>query len=283
MKIGIYANLFKDAGGAFTLRLYDEFKKTGVEVLLSDELRSLNLEGEYLSRMSLASEADVVVVLGGDGTVLRIAKECARQDAKLFSVNLGHRGFLSETGRNDYFSDSINSILAGEYIIDTRTFLEAKAKGNKFYALNEVVVARGTRTRVVKSEIRVDGALLDTYLSDGIIIGTPTGSTAYNLSAGGPIIAPDVEALVITPICAHSLRSRPVVVNNKSEIWMEILNAEPHAHLNIDGEDILNLADGDSVTVTRSDLKIGFIRLKGYNYYERLLEKMKYWSAIENE
>ena len=224
-----------------------------------------------------------MVVLGGDGTVLRIAKECARQDAKLFSVNLGHRGFLSEAGKKDFFTESLKKILAGEYIIDTRTFLEARAKGNKFYALNEVVVARGTRTRVVKSEIRVDGALLDRYISDGIIVGTPTGSTAYNLSAGGPIIAPDVEALVITPISAHSLHSRPIVVNDKSEVWLEILNAEPHAHLNIDGEDVLNLADGDSVSVTRSDLKIGFIRLKGYNYYERLLEKMRYWSAIENE
>lgn len=283
MKIGIYANLFKDFGGKVTRALYDEFTGTGVEVLLSDELRSLNLGGTYLSRMALASESDVVVVLGGDGTVLRIAKECARQDAKLFSVNLGHRGFLSEAGKKDFFTESLKKILAGEYIIDTRTFLEARAKGNKFYALNEVVVARGTRTRVVKSEIRVDGALLDRYISDGIIVGTPTGSTAYNLSAGGPIIAPDVEALVITPISAHSLHSRPIVVNDKSEVWLEILNAEPHAHLNIDGEDVLNLADGDSVSVTRSDLKIGFIRLKGYNYYERLLEKMRYWSAIENE
>lgn len=281
MKIGIYANLYRDAGGKVTRGLYDELKNAGVEVLLSDELRSLGLDGEYFSRMALAGESDVVVVLGGDGTILRIAKECARQGAKLFSVNLGHRGFLAEAEKPGFVSDIIGSVIRGEYILDTRSFLEAKSKGNKFYALNEVVVARGTRTRVVKSEVRVDGALVDKYISDGIIVSTPTGSTAYNLSAGGPIIAPDVEAFVITPISPHSLHSRPIVVNNGSEIWLEVLNAEPHAHLNIDGEDVLNLADGDSVSVTRSDLKIGFVRLKDYNYYERLLEKMRYWNEID--
>lgn len=284
MKIGIYANLFRDIGGKITRGLYEELKKEeGIDILLSDELRSLELPGKYLSRMALAGEADIVVVLGGDGTILRIAKECARQDAKLFSVNLGHRGFLAETEKPGFVRGMIKEVLRGEYIVDSRSFLEARAKGNKFYALNEVVVARGSRTRVVKCEVHVDGGLMDKYISDGVIVATPTGSTAYNLSAGGPIVSPDVEALVVTPISAHSMHSRPIVVNNKSQIWLEVQHAEPHAHLNIDGEDVLNLADGDSVTVTHSDLKIGFVRLKGYNYYERLLDKMRYWSAFDND
>ncbi len=282
MKIGIYANLFRDLNGNATKALFSVLGKKGVEVLLSDELRCLGLDARYYSRIALARESDVVVVFGGDGTILRIARECARYDAMIFAVNLGHRGFLAESDAAN-MAVNIEELLHGNYVADTRTFLEVRAKCSKFYALNEVVLARGTRTKVMKSEVRLNGALVDRYTSDGIIISTPTGSTAYNLSAGGPIIAPDVDALVITPISAHSLHSRPIVVNNKNEIWVEVQHAEPHAHLNIDGEDVLNLADGDTITVTKSDLSVRFMRLTTFNYYEKLLEKMRYWSSFDNE
>ena len=247
MIIGIYTNLSKDIGGKVTTSIFNLLSQnSSVTINLSDELRVLNLKGEYFSRNSLAQNSDLVIVLGGDGTILRIAKECALYNTMIYAINLGNRGFLTEEENFD-INSQITFLLKNEYAHDRRKLIKIKTKDNNFFALNEVVLARGSRTKTMKCEVLVNGTLFDYYTSDGIIVSSPTGSTAYNISAGGPIIAPDVEAFVITPICAHSLHSRPIVVNNLCSIWISLLHAEPYAHLNIDGEDILNLADGDSI------------------------------------
>lgn len=282
MKIGIYANLTRDVGGKISHTIYTLLKKRGVDVYLSDELSAYISDGEFLSREELAKNVDIVVVLGGDGTILRIAKECATYGARIFAINLGNKGFLTAT-ENVELNAKFDDILAGNYAIDERAFLDVSCKETRFCALNEVVLARGTRTKVMKAQVKVNGSLVDKYTADGVIIATPTGSTAYSLSAGGPIIAPDVEAFVITPISAHSLHSRPIVVSNAVSITCEVLHAEPNAHLNIDGEDVLNLFDNDVVMVKKSDLSLKFIRLAGYDYYEIQLEKMRYWSSFDKE
>ena len=282
MIIGIYTNLSKDIGGKVTTSIFDLLSQNNfVTINLSDELRILNLKGEYFSRNSLAQNSDLVIVLGGDGTILRIAKECALYDTKIYAINLGNRGFLTEEENFD-INSQINFLLKKEYAYDKRRLIRISAKNNIFLALNEVVLARGSRTKTMKCEVMINSALFDYYTSDGIIVSSPTGSTAYNISAGGPIIAPDVEAFVITPICAHSLHSRPIVINNQSSIWISLLHAEPYAHLNIDGEDIINLADGDSIEVSSSELVATFIRKPDYNYFSRLSKKMRRWSDIDS-
>ena len=282
MKIGIYANLTRDVGGKISHTIYALLKNKGVEVYLSDELSAYISDGKFLPREELAKNVDIVVALGGDGTILRIAKECAIYGARIFAINLGNKGFLTAT-ENVELNAKFDDILEGNYSIDERAFLDVSCKDARFCALNEVVLARGTRTKVMKTQVKVNGSLVDKYTADGVIIATPTGSTAYSLSAGGPIIAPDVEAFVITPISAHSLHSRPIVVSNAVSITCEVLHAEPNAHLNIDGEDVLNLFDNDVVTVQKSDLSLKFIRLAGYDYYKIQLEKMRYWSSFDKE
>lgn len=282
MKIGIYANLTRDKDGKIAYAIYELLKNKGVDVYLSDELRAYVSDGVFLSRNELAKNADIVVVLGGDGTILRIAKECAKNNALIFAINLGNKGFLTAT-ENVELNAKFDDILNGNYAVDARAFLAVSCKGKSFCALNEVVLARGTRTKVMKAQVKVNGSLVDKYTADGVIIATPTGSTAYSLSAGGPIIVPGVEAFVITPISAHSLHSRPIVVSNSVTITGEVLHAEPNAHLNIDGEDVLNLQENDVITVKKSDLCLKFIRLAGYDYYEIQLEKMRYWSSFDKE
>lgn len=284
MNIGIYANLSKDIGGRITSAILSILKPIkDLKINLSEELRVLSLDcDDYFSRNALAQNSEIIIVLGGDGTILRIAKECALYGTKIYAINLGNKGFLAEED-NYNLEAQIKSLFENNLIIDNRQLLEIVSKENKFYALNEVVLARGSRTKTMKCEVRVDGALVDRYTSDGVIISTPTGSTAYNISAGGPIVSPDVQALIITPICAHSLHSRPLVVKSNAKIWVSLIHAEPYAHLNIDGEDVINLADGDSIEVTKSEMYTSFIRKKDYNYFERLSLKMRKWSDLEIE
>lgn len=279
MKIGIFANLDKDLEGRATTALVEFLLPRNFEVYVSEQLECLQLPVRYCDNATLAA-CDIVVVFGGDGTILRIAKECARTNAKIFAVNLGHRGFLAAVEYVE-LSNIFNDIASGNYVLDTRNLINVTAGENIYLALNEAVIARGAQTKMLKTEVRVNGALADKYASDGVIVSTPTGSTAYSLSAGGPIIAPDVNAVLITPICAHSLHSRPMVINSDNTIWIKLLRAETYAYLNIDGDDVQKLQSGDIFLVTKSEYSVSFIRLKKYNYYEKLLQKMRYWSSFD--
>ena len=285
MRIGIYANLTRDIDGKVTIAVYNQLKEHGFEIYASNELTSIGLpvDCNFLTNKDLATISEIMVVLGGDGTILRIAKECAMANTPVFTVNIGNKGFLTELDR-DEVDQIITEILNGQYKLDKRQLLQVNVEDNPntFYALNEVVIARESCTKVVRTEISVNDARVDNYTSDGVIVATPTGSTAYSLSAGGPILSPDVEALIITPICAHSLHSRPLVVNNHNVVSVKINHAEPNAYLNVDGSLITSLKNQDRVKVTKSDLYLTFIRRDYYNFHMKLLAKMRYWSSFED-
>jgi NAD+ kinase len=280
MKIGIYTNLNRDPDGASTKNLFTLLqKRVDCEVFLSEELMQLNLNATYLSRESLAKLSDIVVVMGGDGTILRIARECALHNALIYAINLGSKGFLSES-ENNGLQSQVDFLLSKKYAIDERRLLEVKSRKETFFALNEVVLARGEKVKAIKCEIRQNDELMDRYVADGVIISTPTGTTAYNLSAGGPIVAPDVRALIVTPISAHSLHSKPVVVSDKNIINISLLTVDTCAHLSIDGEDVMHLVEGDSFCVKTSNLVARFIRQSNYSFFERLLYKFRKWSEF---
>ncbi len=285
MKIGLYSNLTRDPGALYTKDLFRLLTERGVEVLLSDDLRDVEFSvatKTTYSNAELARNSELIIVLGGDGTILRIAKECATFKTPVFCINLGHKGFLSEVNKEDFDND-FNDLLNDNYIVDKRKFLKVKISNSdeEYYALNEVVVAQELCSRVLKAEISVNGTMVDRYTSDGIIVSTPTGSTAYSLSAGGPIVAPDVDAFVIAPICAHSLHSRPMIVSNKSTVQVKILDAIPGANVNIDGQNINRVEKGTFIEVSDSDLYVSFLRNDDYNFYNKLLGKMRRWSSIE--
>lgn len=284
MKIGLYSNLTRDNGAVITHAVYKLLTENGFEVFLSSDLLGVDFPKTaiFYDNDKLAKLSDFIVVLGGDGTILRIAKECARFDTPIYAVNIGHKGFLSEINK-DELDKIVSDVQAGNYVLDKRKFLKVKisTEDRVHYALNEVVVAQALASRIMKAEISVNGTMVDKYSSDGIIVATPTGSTAYSLSAGGPIVAPDVNCFIISPICAHTLHSRPMIVSNSNTVKVKIIDAMPGANVNIDGENISKLSKDTYIEVSDSDLCVSFVRRKSYNFYEKLLAKMRYWSSIE--
>ena len=285
MKIGLYSNLTRDLDAVYTKVVYNILKERKVIINISNDLKDVDFGSKHevsYDNYDLARLSDVVVVLGGDGTILGIAKECATFNTPIFAINMGHKGFLSEVNKEDLEQD-FNDLFDGNYMLDNRKFLKLNVLGdtNDYFALNEVVVAQSLCSRIMKAEITINGTMVDKYTSDGIIVATPTGSTAYSLSAGGPIVAPDVSCFIISPICAHSLHSRPLIVANSSNVSITILDATPGANVNIDGQNIKIIQNGATITISDSDLYVSFIRRKSFNFYEKLLEKMRYWSSIE--
>lgn len=278
MKFGIYTNLTRDIGGHATKKLFRLLKENKKNIVLSAELAGLKLDAPLLNNENLAKASDILFVLGGDGTILRIATECAEHGASIFAVNLGHKGFLSEKERNVDLKDTLEKLERGEYYEDVRAMIKVLFNGKNYYALNDIVISRGNVPRMLTADIYVQGGRLDRYHSDGIIVSTPTGSTAYSLSAGGPILAPDVPAMVLVPICAHSIGSRPVVVSDKNEIKICVSEGQTAA-VSVDGMS-LGESKKEEIIIRKSKLTIKFIRLDDFNFYEKLLGKMRYWNQI---
>ena len=223
---------------------------------------------------------DVLFVLGGDGTILMIASECAKRGVKIIGINYGHVGFLAqfEPSRLD---EALNLVCDGSYAIQKRSMLKITCGGEEFLALNDLVIQRSTGgnefSNTVDLRAEIDGSVVDNYSSDGIIVSTPTGSTAYSLSAGGSILTPELHAFIMTPICAHSLHSRPVVYSNSSVL--EIFPTKVNRQLNLVVDGIIKtvVAEGDCVRVEKSLYEVEFIG-DDINFFEKLLLKLNKWS-----
>lgn len=274
MRIGIFANLERDLDGGAAKTLAAILQRRGHEIYLWHGLDKLNIAAPLLSKKELAMATEAIVVLGGDGTVLRIAKECAQYQSSIIAINFGHLGFLSEIERMDELDAVFEQIEKGDFYTEKRGILEVSFEGKTYKALNDVALARGRSTKVIRFSIKVNGNTLNSYSADGIIVCTPTGSTAYSLSAGGPVVAPEVNALIITPVCPHSLNSRSYIISDDSEVTIELTSSDGETNFNIDGDDVFTMKAGDVIKVKKSDINAEFIRLKKYNYYRKLLAKM---------
>lgn len=282
MRFGIYSNLTKDEKGKATLQLAAILRGKRLPFALSNDLACLGGGFDYLSNEDLAAFSDIIFVFGGDGTILRIVKECAKHNCSIFAVNLGTLGFLTEIERSN-LENSVDLICKNKSKVENREMLEISFRNKQFLALNELVISRGSRTKMVFLDILVNDVLMSRTRSDGIIVSTPTGSTAYSLSAGGPIVTPDVKAFVLTPICSHSFNSRPFVINNQSSVKIYLLRADPCAYLNLDGEDVAEMQVGESVEIKSSVLTAKFVRLEGYNFFDNISQKLNYCSFTEKE
>lgn len=225
-------------------------------------------------------DCDLLVVLGGDGTILSALDYALPNDIPMLGINLGRMGFLTEVDPKDLRRDVI-SVLEGRYTIDSRTVMTVRGQDErKIFALNEIVVSRSTPSvRVLSLEIEVNGIPVDRISGDGLIVASATGSTAYSLSAGGPIIRPGLDCFVITPICSHTMNARPVVVSSNDTIKIRVLDDRGGAHAVLDGRKIVDVRQGEpEVTVLRSDLKARFIRLHDRNYFSLLRDKLSEWT-----
>jgi NAD+ kinase len=235
----------------------------------------------------LPGKVDLIVVLGGDGTLLSVARLVDGLDVPILGVNLGGLGFLTATTLEALFP-TLEAVLRGEYAAEERLVLVAslarrpRAEGRpnspatEQLALNDVVVAKGALGRLIDLEVRADGQPMTAYRADGLIIATPTGSTAYNLSAAGPILFPTMDAVVLTPICSHTLTNRPIVLPASARLEVTLLTEAPEVALSVDGQPGPPLTAGDVVHVRRAGARIRLIRDPRKSYFEVLRTKLKW-------
>jgi len=228
---------------------------------------------------ALARKVDLLIVFGGDGTLLRVAREIAGSATPIIGINIGRLGFLTAASAKN-LSRALKQVWNGGFTIESRALIEARgrAAGAEFCyrALNDFFVSRGSTPRLVDLEVRVDGQPLTRYRGDGLIVSSPTGSTAYSLAAGGPIIAPNAEAFVLTPICPHALSNRSLILNFNSTIQIKVVSPRPAPVLNGDGQVLNELAEGDEFTVRRSRHGVRLVHLTGTTFFDTLRAKL-YW------
>ncbi|MBQ9783191.1 MAG: NAD(+)/NADH kinase [Clostridia bacterium] len=232
----------------------------------------------YRTPEQIYSEADLVIVLGGDGAMLDAARRTAGSPIPVLGINMGRVGYMTELEMDEL--DLIERVFQGNYHLDERTLLQAEVRSGagqtKFsaYALNEAAITGGSVARIVDLQLSDGEELVYTYRADGLVVATPTGSTAYSLSAGGPIVDPKLACLCVTPICPHSLLARPLVFPDTAELRIKnICTREKVLHLTMDGRSTFDLYYGDTVIVTRSDLRVCLLRVKEESFYSKIRTK----------
>ncbi len=222
--------------------------------------------------------AQLLMVLGGDGTLIRAAQMAAPLKIPVLGINTGHLGFLTEIENNEVLAN-LEQVLAGEYQIEERLMLLATVEraGEQVLAvtaLNDAVVSKGPRARLVHLDVAVGSTSVARYRADGVIVATPTGSTAYSLSAGGPIVGPTVDVLLVTPICPHTMNSRAMVVAGSESVTITVVASPGEVGLSADGTDPFPLGKGDVVHVTRAPYVARLVRRRGYRFYDVLRQKL---------
>ena len=239
----------------------------------------LGEEGGY-QKSHLASKADVLLVLGGDGTMLNAARLAGERSIPILGVNMGGLGFLTEV-RLENLYPSLERVFANDFVLDERLMLrthihrhgETAAQG---VVLNDVVISKGTLARMIELKIAIQGRFVTNLRGDGLIVSSPTGSTAYSLSAGGPIIDPAVQSLILTPICPHTLTHRPLIVPGNVEIDVTLTSKDDGAMATLDGQVGVAITQGDTVVIQTSEHRTRLIRFPESNYYDVLREKLKW-------
>jgi len=267
------------------LQVLTHLRKRGIEVLASvtaDPARAL-AAATHVEEREIAANADLVVAIGGDGTLLHAARHVAARDVPLVGINRGRLGFLTDVSP-EHMLETLDAILSGDYLAERRLMLAASlsdARANEaLFALNDVVLQKGDTGRLVDFTTEVDQTYVNTHRGDGLIVATPTGSTAYALSCGGPIIQPNVDALVMVPICPHTLNDRPLVLPSTSTIRVTLDNAGGSpGHVVCDGEPLGRMAAGDTLTISLAKRTVTLLHPRDYNYYELLRSKLNWGRA----
>ncbi len=275
MKAGIYTNLKKSHAKDVTLQLINVLKANSFDVCVHKSIASF-YDGETFDFDDIG--CDILFTLGGDGTVLRMGKFCAQKNIPILGINIGTIGFLTEIAPED-IEKAVPLIKNGDYKMEKRSLIEFDNAGKTEIALNDIVINTIKATQLMLIDLYIDGQAVDRYYCDGYIVSTPTGSTAYSLSAGGAIVSPHAEVLALTPLNSHSLHSRPLVIADDETVTIKIYN----------GRKINVISDGDvvasgafeEITIKKSQKYATFIRLENRNFYNKLLDKLNKWSVAD--
>ena len=284
--IGKYHSTGSGAAGASSRQALDEIAHylmdQGCDVVLeADTAANMGL-GSYTAMdvATIGAQCDLALVVGGDGTMLGIGRQLAQYKVPLIGINQGRLGFITDIPFENY-KKTLKPMLGGAFEEDYRSLMQGHVvrDGQKVFsalAMNDVVVNRGATSGMVELRVEVDGHFVANQRADGLIIATPTGSTAYSLSAGGPLLHPSIDGWVMVPIAPHTLSNRPIVLANASEIAIEIVSGRD-ASANFDMQSLASLMHGDRIVVTRSQHKVRFLHPKGWTYFDTLRQKM-HWN-----
>lgn len=277
MRIAIITNVTKDIG-LVTAMAAAELLNGRAELYMSDECV---LPGDYainyVAYDELWEKAEAAVVIGGDGTLLRVAARCAKNGIKALGINLGRVGFLTEV-EPENLGAAMERLLSGKYTIEKRMLLKISVNDENvsYHALNDVVVAKTEGARLISLDLFTDGELVNHYVGDGLIIATPTGSTGYSISAGGPVVDPGMSLYIATPICAHMLSVRSAILSSEKEITLKLGRdyADNQAIITTDGERQRFVSPEDEIRITKSDYEFELIRIGESSFYNTLISKL---------
>jgi NAD+ kinase len=280
-KASIISKKGKPDLGAVAQQVASWLRRHGYVVTLDAVTREFCPDCEMVEREDLVrARPDFVVVLGGDGTLLSTARQVARAGIPILGVNLGSLGFLTEV-KEEEIEGALADIDAGRCEVTLRTMLHCQVQREgqcvaSYDALNEVVMNQSAVARITDFELTVNGHFVSNYKADGLIIATPTGSTAYSLAAGGPILSPDVPGFVVTPVASHALTNRPLVVQDTAVIEARIIHTRERAYLTVDGQDGVPLGEGDVVRCKKSDRQVRLFKLSQRSFFDVLRTKLKW-------
>ncbi len=267
-------------------RLLEFLTPRGIELVAGPRVDRARVEAragcalEVLDYEQLAASVDLIVVLGGDGTMIATARLLDNRDVPVIGINYGSLGYLTEVSVEE-MTGALDAALAGDYQLDRRMMLAAElTRGDEQLlrnrVLNDVVISKSALARIIEIEMHLDGQLVNCFRADGLIVSTPTGSTAYNLSAGGPIIYPSMNAIVITPICPHTLSNRPLVVPDDAEIELILKTGKEEVAITLDGQVGYPMEKGDRVRITKSRTTFNLVQPINRNYFEVLRGKLRW-------
>jgi NAD+ kinase len=283
VNIGIVGNRRYQPIGKILEAMAAEAPSLGVQLFLEPELVSY-VPGQSSGTLD-AANLDILISLGGDGTLLRGARRACLRGIPIMGINLGRVGFLATSGP-DAATETLRRVVRGEYTIEARLALSARVGdgGDEFLAVNDVVIHKGGIARVIRVSVAVDGQEVGTYSGDGIIVATPTGSTAYSMSAGGPVVVPGVDAVVITAICPHTLAVRPLVAPASAMLRLRVLDPVPSQEdllVSIDGQVAARLVAREEVTVVRATRPVLLAQAGAESFFVRLREKLQ-WGDLSD-
>ena len=280
MRFGLVANLQREGAKQAVSDFLDWSKQSGTKIFLWDGLKEIAAGQTFCTFEELPEKCDVLVSMGGDGTLIHSARMVGNKNTKLLGVNVGSLGFLTQITPLSMIP-CLDRILKGDYNVEERMALTVKIErtGETFHALNEAVVDNGPISRMIDIRLQVNGEDIVNYRCDGLIIATPTGSTAYSLASGGPILHPTMQAIIASPISAFSLTTRPMIFRSDDAIVLKVRSQHKVASLTVDGQVMRELSDGDVVSIKRADFAYQFIAFEENSFY-RVCRSKLHWGVL---
>jgi len=285
--VGLVVNYKKEKTRETACRIIDWLNSKKLKVCIEgNKGKEIGKEELNCPTEKFLKEVDLIISLGGDGTLLRAARLAAAEDIPVFGVNLGGLGFLTQIGIDD-LEKSLEKLYQGRYFLDERMMLNCTVKRKeeeikKFAALNDVVIGKGAFARIICLATYVNNDYVITYSADGLVVSTSTGSTAYSLSAGGPIVNPNINSIILTPICPHTLSARPFIIGENDQVKITLEVSEEEVMVTIDGQEGFILRPNDEVIIKKSEHKARLITFKEKSFYAILREKLRWSGQIDN-